>query len=229
MATHYDIVRCAEVASTQDVANDRFSLAGAATLVVAARQVAGRGRQGRTWLEPDRGMFSSLAFESRWADADLTLIPLCAAVAVGEAIGAESPSRVNLKWPNDLLVDGKKVGGILVEASGTRVTVGCGVNLWWDASPEFATAVFPKDPGPAAAEQLAVGWADRLLEIMSGSATGWPRDTYIERCVTLGSDVAWEFGSGRATGIGPDGSLIVDTQRGPVEVRHGDVHLSDSG
>ena len=229
MATHYDIVRCGEVASTQDVANDRFSSTGAATLVVAARQVDGRGRQGRTWLEPDRGLFSSLAYESRWADGKLTLIPLAVAVAVAEAIEAATRTTVDLKWPNDLLVDGKKIGGILVEASGSRVTVGVGVNLWWDAPPEFASAVFPTDPGDAAAEQLAVSWVDRLLEVAAGAATGWPRDAYVERCVTLGSDVTWASGTGRATGIGDDGSLTVETSSGTVEVRHGDVHLSDSG
>lgn len=229
MATHYDIVRCGEVASTQDVANDRFSSTGAAALVVAARQVDGRGRQGRAWLEPDRGMFSSLAYESRWASEDLTLIPLTVAVAVLEAIESATATTVDLKWPNDLLVDGKKIGGILVEASGSRVTVGVGVNLWWDAPPDFASAVFPADPGDAAPERLAVAWADRLLELTAGAAMGWPRDTYVERCVTLGSDVTWASGTGRATGIGVDGSLIVETSSGTVEVRHGDVHLSGSG
>ena len=229
MATHYDIVRCAEVASTQNVANDRFTNTGVTTLVVADRQVAGRGRQGRTWLEPDRGMFASLVFHTSWADADLTLIPLTAAVAVAEAIGAESSSRVDLKWPNDLLVDGKKIGGILVEASGTRVTVGCGVNLSWSEPPEFAAAVFASDPGSTAAERLALGWVDRLQEVMAGPAGDWPRGSYVDRCITLGSDVSWVGGAGRATDIGTDGSLIVETVSGVVEVRHGDVHLSGSG
>lgn len=229
MATHYDIVRCAEVASTQDVANERFSSTTVPTLVVAARQVDGRGRQGRTWVEPDRGMFASLVFESRWAQDDLTLIPLSAAVAVADAIEAVTPAVVDLKWPNDLLTGGRKIGGILVEASGSRVTVGVGVNLWWDAPPEFASAVFPSDPGEAAPEQLAVAWTAQLLGVVAGPASGWPRDQYIERCVTLGSQVTWDTGSGRATGIGADGSLAVETPDGTVAVRHGDVHLSGSG
>ncbi|MGI9528404.1 MAG: biotin--[acetyl-CoA-carboxylase] ligase [Acidimicrobiia bacterium] len=229
MATHYDIVRCAEVASTQDVANERFSSTGETTLVVAARQVDGRGRQGRAWLEPDRGMFASLAFESRWSPDDLTLIPLSAAVSVADAIEASTGTTVDLKWPNDLFTGGMKIGGILVEASGSRVTVGVGVNLWWDRPPEFATAVFSSDPGDPVAEQLAVAWTGHLLGVMAGPATGWPRDRYVERCVTLGSNVTWATGSGRATGIGVDGSLAVETPNGTVEVRQGDVHLSGSG
>ena len=229
MATHYDIVRCAEVATTQDVANDRFSQTARATLVVADRQVAGRGRQGRTWLEPDRGMFSSLASSSGWESQDLTLVPLCAAVSVAEAVADEVSVGVDLKWPNDLLVEGRKIGGILVEASGTRITVGCGVNLWWADPPPFASAVFAVDPGADAAERLAIGWVDRLLDALARPAAEWPRDAYVERCVTLGSEVEWSSDRGVATGIGSDGALMVETAHGQVEVRQGDVHLSGNG
>ena len=229
MATHYDIVRCAEVASTQDVANERFTETEDPVLVVASRQVRGRGRQGRAWVEPDRGLFSSLAFTSEWTGADTTLIPLVAAVAVADAIEAEASVVVDLKWPNDLLIDGKKVGGILVEAAGARVTVGCGVNLWWASPPPFASAVFEEDPEHGVAERLATGWADRFLDIASGASSHWPRDAYVSRCVTLGSAVTWDSGSGIARRIGFDGSLIVDTDEGEIEVRQGDVHLSGDG
>ena len=85
MDTHYDIVRLATVASTQDEARNKAADSGAPALVVAAEQTAGRGRQSRVWTQPNRGMFASLAFASEWDETDRTLIPLVAAVAMRRA------------------------------------------------------------------------------------------------------------------------------------------------
>src|SRR5205823_4113792 len=92
-------------------------------LVTAAEQSAGRGRQGRTWTAPDgRALLCSVVVREPPA-----LLPLAAGVAVAEVVGAEA----QLKWPNDVLTDGRKVAGILVEGRPQEgwVVVGIGLNV----------------------------------------------------------------------------------------------------
>ncbi len=140
MDTHYDIIPIDEVASTQDEAANAFRAGHRPVLVVAGRQRSGRGRSGRAWLEPDVGMFASIAFTPAWSERDYPVIPLTAAVAVRRALADVTGVTPDLKWPNDLLVAERKIGGILVEASDGVITVGCGVNLWWREPPPFAAA-----------------------------------------------------------------------------------------
>jgi BirA family biotin operon repressor/biotin-[acetyl-CoA-carboxylase] ligase len=228
LATPYDIVQLTETPSTQDEAAERFDETGIATLVIADRQVAGRGRQGRTWIQPDRALFSSLSFHNAWPMDRKTLIPLITADSVADAIDAVCDVAVGLKWPNDVLVQGKKVGGILVETSGDRITVGCGLNLWWTSPLEGGAALFADDPGRPVATDLANGWVHGLLHALEAGPDGWDPKRYIARSVTLGRRVAWDEGEGLATAIGPDGSLIVATDRGDIAIHAGDVHLRGS-
>lgn len=221
MDTHYAIVHLPEVASTQDVARQAVVTSGHAALVVGDRQVAGRGRDGRTWLEPDAGLFSSFAFRTEWPSATRSRIPLCAAVAVRRSL----PVAVDLKWPNDLLVDGRKVGGILVESDGDVVIVGCGLNLWWADAPPFAGAILAERPHTGINVALARAWVDALIAILSDGPDGWPLNEYEQACVTTGRSVRWSGGEGTAQGIREDGALIVATASGVEEVLSGDVHL----
>ena len=229
MATRYDIVHEGAVPSTQDGAIDAFAQSGRATLVVADRQIAGRGRQGRGWIEPDRGMFSSLVFTTSWPVVSRTLIPLTVSVAVRRAIAEVADTDVLLKWPNDLLDGDRKAGGILVEASDDRIAIGCGINLWWAEPPAFATAIFGEDPGPDIGAALATRWVDVFLDFESAGPDRWPRSEYESSCVTLGSHVEWDHGSGTAAAIAANGGLVVDTAGGTVVIDHGDVHLTDEG
>src|SRR3981081_242494 len=106
------------VGSTQDVARELPIGSGG----VADHQTAGRGRLSRHWeAPPGTGLHASFVVTPG------PLLSLAAGVAVAEACGPE----VRLKWTNDLLVDGLKVGGILVEASKGKAVVGVGVNLQW--------------------------------------------------------------------------------------------------
>ncbi len=231
MDTHYDIVHLDRAASTQDAASEAFAATGVPTLVVADHQDGGRGRSGRSWLAPDLALFSSYASVPEWTPEDFPLIPLCTAVAVREAIASETDVQVDLKWPNDLLVRGRKVGGILVEGSGGTVVVGCGVNLAWASPPPYAGALLTAGIDPEAsrklARRIARGWVDGLLAIMASGAHRWPRDAFLEGCVTVGSHVAWDGGGGVAVTIAEDGSLVVDAPGGTVALVSGDVHLLD--
>ncbi len=206
LPTHYATVRLDRVGSTQTEA--RGLLAGRPVLVVADRQDAGRGRSGRRWAEADRGLYASLAFAPEWPPSEWPVLPLLAGLAARDALAG----RPGLKWPNDLVLDDGKVGGILVEAADGEVVAGLGVNLWWQAPLPGATGLHQRDPGPAEAERVARAWADELLARVA-DPSGWHAE-YAAACVTLGRDVTWSAGPppgrGRAVAIGADGSLIVE-------------------
>jgi len=105
------------------------------TLVAADRQTAGRGRLGRPWTSPPSvGLYASLLLRPPLGRGELTLLPLLAGVAVAEAIQQTADCEALLKWPNDVLIGGRKVAGILVEAemsedSRAVVVAGLGVNV----------------------------------------------------------------------------------------------------
>ena len=125
MATPYLQLWAEEVASTQDLA--RSELDSLPVVVAAQRQTAGRGRGGAPWLSAPRALAVSLAF--RPPDDDLRPFSLMAGVAAARGL-----EGVSLKWPNDLMAGGAKVGGILVERA-DEVVIGMGVNLWWPGCP----------------------------------------------------------------------------------------------
>lgn len=224
MATHYDIVSVDSVPSTQDEASQRLAATRRAALVIADHQVLGRGRQGRSWEEPDRGVFSSLALESDWPLADRAVITLCTAVALASSIESFTGISCDIKWPNDLLVSDAKIAGILVESTADVVVVGCGVNLWWPNAPTYAGALFESDPGPDVAADIAQGWADLLVRMLDGGPQEWPHAEYLRRSVTVGREVTWETGTGLAVGIAPGGGLIVDTGEEEIVLIAGEVH-----
>ncbi len=117
------IVRLGVVTSTQDAAREL----GIGSVVVADRQTEGRGRLSHRWEAPEgTALLVSFVLDPN------PLLSLAAGVAAAEACG----KGVRLKWPNDLLLDGRKVGGILVEASPAKAICGIGINLTW--APEGA-------------------------------------------------------------------------------------------
>jgi BirA family biotin operon repressor/biotin-[acetyl-CoA-carboxylase] ligase len=224
MATHYDTVHLSEVASTQDESLRLFDESGVPTLVVADRQFAGRGRQGRTWQQADRAMFASYTVRTTWPGGTRSLIPLVCGLAMREAVSALMDLEVRLKWPNDLMLDDKKLGGILVEASGPRLTAGCGVNLWWGTRPDRVAALYDDDPGPTTAKALATEWIDRLRVHLDRGPDDWLRGDYLGASATLGRSIQWDGGEGLAIGLATDGALVVDSVEGTVTIHAGDIH-----
>jgi BirA family biotin operon repressor/biotin-[acetyl-CoA-carboxylase] ligase len=225
MDTHYDIIHRAEVASTQEEAASAFRLSGRPVLVVADRQVRGRGRAGRAWIEPDVGMYASLSVVPAWPPHALSLIPLVAAVAARRSIASITGVEVDLKWPNDLLVGGHKVGGILVERSDGIVTVGCGVNLVWVDPPAYAAALLEGHPDEGVAMGMATSWVDAIVGWLDRPVDDWPRDEYVAACITLGHRIRWSDGEGIADGIDHAGALLVSGGGGRRRILSGDVHL----
>lgn len=199
-----------EVDSTQDIALQQENDAGGA-VVIAHRQTKGRGRSGADWETAPRSVAVSVAWKSDWLPTRLTLIPLIAGVAALRTFGGE----VRLKWPNDLLVEDRKVGGILVEARDAKVVAGLGLNLYWPDPPRGAAGLFSADPGAEKGPRLATEWAENLLDLIDEGAAQWPKAEYEQACVTLGREIEWEpAGRGEAVGVGEDGSLTVITASG---------------
>ena len=125
-----------KVGSTQDEAL-RWAKKGApeGALVVAEEQTAGRGRRGRPWLSPGgRSLYVSVVLRPRLSPAEASVLATAAGLAVAEAVESVHHLPTGLKWPNDVVVDGRKIAGILVEATvGVEfvAVVGVGVNVSW--------------------------------------------------------------------------------------------------
>jgi BirA family transcriptional regulator, biotin operon repressor / biotin---[acetyl-CoA-carboxylase] ligase len=211
-------------ASTNDRAR-ALAQAGAphGTLVTADEQYAGRGRQGRTWSAPPRrALLLSLVLRE-----PPTLLPLAAALAVAEIAGPEA----QIKWPNDVLVAGRKVAGILAEGRPPEgwAVLGIGVNvaLRVDELPAelHATAgtlgLTAADLEPTLERLLAA--LDRALALEPAAVL----DAYRQRDALRGHEVAWAAGHGRAAGVDGEGRLVVDLPGGArTALSAGEVHLS---
>ena len=186
------IQRFDTVGSTQDVARDL----PVGSVVVADFQTAGRGRLDRAWIAP-RGTGLHVTFVAR----PHPLSSLAAGVAAAESCG----HGVRLKWPNDLLRDGRKLGGVLVEALVDRHLVGIGVNL--SASPPGA-AQLGEDRDPLL-ERLVAAMAARWEDPLPALLERWRAlsDTLGRRVRVELPERTWE---GVAQDIAADGALVVD-------------------
>lgn len=219
MDTPYSLEVHEVVPSTQDLAR-AGARPGRPAVVVAHRQSHGRGRSGARWMTAPRGIAVSVGFVTDWPQPARSRIPLVAGVAARRVLG----ESVSLKWPNDVLRAGRKVGGILVEGSESTVVAGMGLNLYWPDPPTGVGALFDRDPGAEEGPLLAERWARELLALVRVGPGEWPRDEYLAACETIGQEVTWEpDGAGRAVGIGADGALLVETPGAQIELRSGEV------
>ena len=191
------------------------------TLVTAAEQSAGRGRQGRTWSAPaGRALLCSIVIRD-----PPRLLPLVAGVAVAEVVGPDA----QLKWPNDVLVGGRKVAGILVEARLQErwAVVGIGLNVALgpeDFPPDLRDRAGTLGREPSALEP-ALEALLRALERWLAAESGLVLDAVRARDALLGREVRWGNRTGTGAGIDGDGRLVVRTDAGKVELDAGEVHL----
>jgi BirA family transcriptional regulator, biotin operon repressor / biotin---[acetyl-CoA-carboxylase] ligase len=210
-----------------DSTNERakeLALAGAphGTLVTADEQTAGRGRQGRTWsAEPGDALLLSLVL--RTLD---DLLPLRAAVAVAESI----PLPAQIKWPNDVWVESKKVSGILVEGRPQEgwAVLGIGLNVATRSFPEelaeIATSLALE--GTSLSREEVLGSLLASLDRQLAASAAEVLDAWRERDALLGAPVTWNAGRGTGAGITDAGALRVETDAGIVELDAGEVHLN---
>ncbi len=246
------------VAETGSSNADLLAAAGAGAaegmVLVAEAQTAGRGRLGRRWASPPRAglTFSVLLRPGGVPAALLGWLPLLAGVAAVASVRAVAAVEAALKWPNDVLVGERKLGGILAERSGTAVVIGIGINVWQaraDLPPDAAATSLVLTAGAGAAGPAAgaggLGLRERLLAGLLDELGRWyeswrdqasPGDAdacglhqeYVRRCATLGREVTvtmpgTEPVTGTATGVDAAGRLEVRTAGGLVAVTAGDV------
>jgi BirA family biotin operon repressor/biotin-[acetyl-CoA-carboxylase] ligase len=223
------------VASTLDEIH-RLAGQGApdGTLVVAREQLAGRGTRGRTWYSPPGGLWLSLLCRPRESIA-AEIMSIRAGLAVADALdslGGVPP--VWIKWPNDILVNDRKLGGVLCEArwqGGTLsyVAVGLGINVTNPLPEEIrATAIRLADLRPGLGPEALIEplWTRlRALGPMGPSLTADELDEFHRRDWLAGRRLL-EPAVGIARGIGADGALVVERpDAGTLALRAGHVRI----
>lgn len=224
------LVEKEETESTNDDARD-LALKGAphGAAVLARAQTRGRGRAGRAWASPEGGLYLSVVLRPTLPPHKWSLLPL----AVGSAVASHLRGlgfAAGLKWPNDVLLAGRKAGGILMESrlgADPFIVVGLGLNLHAAPVPEGAALAHhgraPDRLELAEALRLEIVRAHDALE-KEGPAPAL--EGIRARCVTLGRRVAWEEGEGRAVDVAEDGTLVVEKEDGArARVVAGDVRV----
>lgn len=209
------------------------------SVLLTDHQTSGRGRLGRVWTAPAGASIAvSVLLRELPADVDARgWIPLAAGLAMADAVADQLPdSDVSVKWPNDVLVDERKICGILAEATTDAVIVGTGVNTAMTASElpvptATSFAVLGVEPD---VDRLLAGYLARLRSSLaalaaSGDAvTGGLHAAVSGRCSTIGRDVRVSLPGdrvleGRAAGLDADGRLLVVAEGVEHAVSAGDV------
>ena len=243
-ATHVAIEVVAETGSTNADLLARIDTLDGPLLRIAENQTAGRGRAGRSWLStPGAALMFSLAWRFKGPLHRMTGLPMAVGVALAETI-ASLGVPVQIKWPNDLLRDGKKLAGILVETQAARkdgdgavwAVIGVGINLLMpDELEERIGRAVAAAPWLAKMDrnELMAALLSRLAAVLAEfDDTGFA--PFAERWNLLhawqGQDVViLDHGQvlqqGRAAGVDAIGRLMLDTRHGRVEVLSGDVSL----
>lgn len=233
-----------ELDSTNAEARRRAEAGETGDLWIAARrQTEGRGRRGRIWESPEGNLHATLLTTTDKPPAEAAQLSFVAALAVAELCDAYVPeSLVRLKWPNDVLIDGRKAAGVLIEsganvAGGLWLAVGVGVNL-------AAPPVTPERPATSLASHFCIGGAppptpedalDRLTAALVRWRANWERAGF-DLIQTAWSDRAYGLGElctarlstrsieGIANGLDEFGALRLQLSNGDiVKVTAGDV------
>jgi BirA family biotin operon repressor/biotin-[acetyl-CoA-carboxylase] ligase len=214
----------------------------AGTLIIAEEQTAGRGRLGRVWIsEAGKNLTFSLIIRPGAPPEFLGLLPIAAGLAVAQAIEELTGLRPECKWPNDVLLAGRKFSGILCEvvtdaARTPWVVAGIGINVNQTVFPPeletTATSLRLASGREFDRARVLASVLDRLetlYAILTGKSPGAVRDSWRAYAPMLGKTVTITNQSttitGKASGLAPDGGLLVHTARGEVKVLAGDVTI----
>jgi BirA family biotin operon repressor/biotin-[acetyl-CoA-carboxylase] ligase len=235
-----------QTTSTNDII-EKLARDGAkeGAVVFAETQTAGRGRLGRSWLSPARkGLWFSVLLRPKLSPSVATQLTVASAAAVRNAIESQTGLKPEIKWPNDILVSGKKVAGILTELSAELdrikyILVGIGVDVNLNPSDfphglrheatslkiESGKTVARADLAAAILWQFDQQYARILAGEFNAVADEWER-----HCTTLGQRLVIHLGErrvcGRAESLGEDGALLLRTDHGHLErIIGGDVRI----
>jgi BirA family biotin operon repressor/biotin-[acetyl-CoA-carboxylase] ligase len=241
-----DIQVFEQTASTNDVI-EKLARDGMkeGVVVFAESQSKGRGRLGRKWISPERkGLWFSILLRPDLRPQETTQLTVASATALRRAIQAETGLKAEIKWPNDILIGGRKVAGILTELSAEldrvkHVILGIGVDVNLGAGefpPELkktATSLKIETGRMISRAELAVAILHELDDDYAKVCTGKfaaVADEWEEHCTTIGKDVTVQIGDrkirGRAESLDDAGALLLRTEHGRLEpITGGDVTL----
>jgi BirA family biotin operon repressor/biotin-[acetyl-CoA-carboxylase] ligase len=230
--------------STNDEAK-RLAEAGAPawTVISARTQSAGRGRRGKVWQSPPGNLYSSVILRPTGTAAASAQLGFAAALAVGEALAPRLPPGCDLryKWPNDVLADGAKIAGILLESAATSegsvawLVAGIGINVASHPldTPYPATSLAALGAGMVAPEVLLRDVAESLrLWVEHWEREGFEpvRRAWLERALGLGGMLGVrlprESLTGRFVDLDRDGTLLLETETGPRRIAAGEIFLA---
>ena len=181
-------------------------------LVISFHQEKGKGTSKRSWLNADQSLACSFAFNKDDNQLDETLIPLLSGLFFTEVL-SELP--IFLKWPNDLIMNDLKVGGILVERVEEKICIGLGVNYFWkNPTVPNAGALFNEAQKEEFIKEHAIKWAEKVYESMTKNI--FSLGSYKAKLQTLGKIVEYPEGRGWAEDINENGSLRIKTTEGEI-------------
>ena len=179
-------------------------------LVVSYSQEKGKGTSNRTWLNADQALACSLAVKQEDIKLQHTLIPLLSGFLFTEVL---KDINLSLKWPNDIILNNLKVGGILVEKSGNNIVIGIGINYFWE-KPGIpgAGSIFIKRQEDSLINLHAEKWGNLVMSSLAKNK--FDLDKYKQKLQTLGKIVEYPEGRGWAEDINKDGSLKIKSTDG---------------
>jgi len=220
----------------RDLLGDRSAIGSKGAVVWATEQTGGRGRHGRQWSSPPGNLYATVILNHERQMTDAPQLALVTGIAIAEAVADDLPAgTVTMKWPNDLLLNGAKSAGILLESGGTNaspVLIGSGINI--DSAPD-------NTPYPATTLRAAGSGIDAqtLLERYLAALVRWSdrwnrqgfapiRAQFLSIAAGLGKPVTIRLPDGEKRGIFTDvdavGTLILTSDTGRTEkISAGDV------
>ena len=196
--------------NTQDYALKNFE--AEPLLVISYFQEKGRGTDNKDWQNADQALACSLDFTDIPKPFTKTLIPL---ISGNSFIKTINNLQLQLKWPNDIVFNDSKVGGVLVEEKENKICIGMGINYFWD-TPELpnAASLYEEKIDNETINQDATTWAEHTLDTIQNNSFDF--DEYKSQLTTLGKLIEYPEGRGWARDIAKDGSLVVETISGEM-------------
>ncbi|MAH83705.1 MAG: biotin--[acetyl-CoA-carboxylase] ligase [Rhodospirillaceae bacterium TMED8] len=244
----YNLVSLKKVSSTNEVAKTMAEKGEEAapdgTLIWALEQTAGRGRRGRNWYSPAGNLFTSLILRPEVPAVRMPELGFVAALAVCDALDSlsEPGHQVQLKWPNDILLNGKKVAGFLLETERTSseqniqwIVLGMGLNVsWHPEDTQYPATSLRFEEWPTTVEQALEAYTRTFL----GWETRWLNDGFLPirnnwliRCKGINEEIEVRLGHENLIGVFTDldenGALVLKQSNSTRKITTGDVFFPD--
>ncbi len=234
MSKQFTVWHHDQIGSTNDEAR-RLALEGAphGTVVHADEQTAGRGRLSHTWFSPPGNLYLSIVLRTGQPASRSSELSFLAALAVADTVETLLPRQIRamLKWPNDVLVNGAKIAGILLEQVDDAIIMGIGLNvLEAPSNTAYKTTTVVANAGIATVDGARDILLDRLAYHLSSWHTdGFPpiREQWLNRSYPVGAAIRANAGgqpvAGHFAGLDDDGALLLDTNQGRQRIVAGEV------